>query len=118
VVPVVEKDLVAVVTEASNVLVCRANEINELAGPGRGVTVIKVAPDDRVIAFLCSTDKKAELKVETEKGRKFTVELGKSPVFARGARGRPLNRKEKVKPIAGPPVVVQLPEKAPEKNGR
>ena len=46
-------------------LVTKANEINELAGPGRGVTVIKVTGDDRVIAFLCTSERKAEIALET-----------------------------------------------------
>ncbi len=43
VMPCEEKDLLAVVTKKTFALVCKANEVNELAGPGKGVTVIKVA---------------------------------------------------------------------------
>src|SRR5207248_2583856 len=39
--PVGDRDLLAVVTEKTHALVCKANEINELSGPGRGVTAIK-----------------------------------------------------------------------------
>ena len=67
--PVGDRDLVAVVTEKSNALVCKANEINELAGPGRGVTVIKLAPDDRVIGFVSTTKKDVALQLETTKGK-------------------------------------------------
>ena len=45
VVPVGPRDLLAVVTEHARALVTRAGEVNELAGPGRGVTVIKVEPE-------------------------------------------------------------------------
>ncbi|MGI5863862.1 MAG: DNA gyrase/topoisomerase IV subunit A [Myxococcales bacterium] len=111
VVPVGDKDLVALVTERSNVIVVRAKEINELAGPGKGVTVIKVDDDDKVIAFLCTSDRSASLKLESEKGKRFEVVVGKQGVFARGGKGRQLTRKEKVKLAEQPLIWVPLPEK-------
>src|SRR3954452_21572492 len=42
-VPAADKDLLAVVTRSTLALVCKVNEVNELAGPGRGVTVIKTS---------------------------------------------------------------------------
>ena len=41
--------------------------------PGKGVTVIKVAPDDQVMAFLVSAKKDAKLQLETAKGKKLKV---------------------------------------------
>src|SRR5438309_9094546 len=62
----VEKDLLGVVTKKTNALVCKVDEVNVLAGPGRGVTVIKTADDDQVMAFLCTNAKKdTELVLET-----------------------------------------------------
>ena len=40
-------DVVCVVTSDARALVCKADELPELANPGRGVTVIKVGDDDR-----------------------------------------------------------------------
>src|SRR5207237_865098 len=48
VVPVEEKDFLAVVTENAYALVTKAKEVNELAGPGRGVRVIKVQQGDKL----------------------------------------------------------------------
>src|SRR4051794_7939367 len=39
--PAGDKDFLAVVTRRTRALVCKVDEVNELAGPGRGVTVIK-----------------------------------------------------------------------------
>ena len=42
-------DLVVVASEASHALACRVSEINVLANPGKGVTVIKLADDDKLL---------------------------------------------------------------------
>ncbi len=110
VVAVGDRDQVLAVTEKSHVLACKAKEINELAGPGRGVTVIKTAADDKVIAFLCTTDKKASLLLETAKGKKIEVSLDKIGGSARGGKGHALSRKEKVKLIEREVIFQPLPE--------
>jgi len=109
VVPVGPKDLLAVVTEHARALVTRAAEVNELAGPGRGVTVIKVEKDDRVLAFLCTADKQQSLELETSKGRKLVLSPAKYELSARGGRGREMARKETVKLLSAPPQWTPLP---------
>jgi DNA gyrase subunit A len=52
-----DRSVLAVVTRSTHALVCKASDVNELAGPGRGVTVIKTPDDDPVVAFLCTTRK-------------------------------------------------------------
>jgi DNA gyrase subunit A len=54
VVPCEEKDLLAVVTKKTTRCVCKAPRSTSWPGPGKGVTVIKVQPDDEVLAFLCT----------------------------------------------------------------
>jgi len=107
VVPVEEKDFLAVVTEDAYALVTKAKEVNELAGAGRGVRVIKVQADDKVVGFLCTADRKAELPLETSKGRK--LELTVREPSSRGGKGRQLVRKETVKALSRGPVVQSLP---------
>ena len=109
VVPVGPKDLLAVVTEHARALVTKAAEVNELAGPGRGVTVIKVEKDDRVIGFLCTTDKEQVLELETSKGRKLVLSPVKYELSSRGGRGREMARRETVKLLPAPPAWTPLP---------
>jgi DNA gyrase subunit A len=116
VVPVGDRDRLALVTEKSHWLVIKANEVKELAGPGRGVTVIKVGADDRVVAFISTAATKAAVPLESSKGRKlelapFGHELGK-----RGGHGRQMVKREKVKPVSTGPVVLALPEAPKEKT--
>src|SRR5436190_1498454 len=112
VVPVDDKDYLAVVTENAYALVTKVKEVNELAGPGRGVRVIKVQAGDKVVGFLCTSDKKAELPLETSKGRK--LELTVRQPSSRGGKGRQLVRKDAVKVLPSAPVVQALPSE--EKN--
>jgi DNA gyrase subunit A len=108
--PCTEKDLLAVVTRKTNALVCRVAEVNELAGPGRGVTVIKTAEDDEVAAFLCTSRKDAALTLETDKGRTLTLTPVRYEVTSRGGKGREMSRKDAVKSVTRPLEVVALPE--------
>ena len=105
-----DKDLLAVVSEKTNALVCKVEEVNELAGPGKGVTVIKIAPDDKVVAFLCSADKKATLTLESAKGRKLELSPGRYEITSRGGKGREMSRKDTIKSVVRPLDWVQLPE--------
>ena len=119
--PVGKKDLVAVVTERTAALVCKAEEINELAGPGRGVTVIKVEAGDRVVSFTV-TDPKAKpgpvVQLETAKGRTLKFEPLKASVTGRGGRGHELSRKDQVREVAQTITFVPLPESGDGAQGK
>lgn len=108
--PCVEKDLLAVVTKKTFALVCKVAEVNELAGPGKGVTVIKVGADDEVLAFLCTSKKDAELQLETAKGRTLKLSPGKYEVTSRAGKGREMSKKDQVKSVNRPLELVALPE--------
>jgi DNA gyrase subunit A len=90
--PVGEKDLLAVLTDKTSALVCKANEVNELQGPGKGVMVIKVEESDRVVEFLAvpPTQKDKVIEFETQKGRKLSLNPGKYEVTGRGGKGKEL----------------------------
>jgi DNA gyrase subunit A len=105
-----DKDLLAVVTKKTNALVCKVDEVNELAGPGRGVTVIKVADDDQVMAFLCTSKKDAELTLETAKGKSLKLTPVRYEVTGRGGKGREMSKKDEVKTVSRPHEFILLPE--------
>ena len=113
VVPVGDEQLVGVVSERGHALVCTVAEINELAGAGKGVTVIKLDDDDRVIAFKVADEKRGDHQVialESDKGKKVELELRKGELVARGGRGRELVRKDKLLPPPGEITFVPLPQ--------
>ena len=116
----VEKDLLGVVTKKTNALVCKVAEVNELAGPGRGVTVIKTADDDQVMTFLCTTKKDTEIVLETAKGKTLKFSLARYEVTGRGGKGREMSKKDEIKTVTKALEFVLLPEAAktdkPEKK--
>jgi DNA gyrase subunit A len=111
--PVGERDLLAVLTERTAALVCKVAEVNELAGPGKGVSVIKVPEGDRVAAFIAASpgDKDVKLEFETDKGRSLTLTPARYEVTGRGGSGHEMSRKDRVKAVSTPVVFIPLPEK-------
>ncbi len=84
-------DIVVTATRKGHYLLCKASEINKLEKPGKGVTVIKVEGDDRVIGFVSSTHRKQALQVETVRGgTQKSIYADKSAVSARGGKGKQL----------------------------
>jgi DNA gyrase subunit A len=106
--PCNDGDTVVTATADGHVLVCKADEIAKLEGPGRGVIVLKVADDDHVIGFV-SGGKGDKLLVQTEKGGK-TFELVADPkaVAARGGKGTQIVKKATLvvvpRPVTIPPL--------------
>jgi DNA gyrase subunit A len=110
--PVGEKDLLAVLTEKTSALVCKALEVNELQGPGKGVMVIKLEESDRVVEFLTAApgQKDKVIEFETQKGRKLSLSPAKYEVTGRGGKGHEMSRKDAVKEVARHVTFIQLPE--------
>jgi DNA gyrase subunit A len=82
--------LIAATSEARGLL-CKAEEVNFLSGPGKGVILIKLSGgDDRVLGFLASTGDRDILRVETSRGAEQTISTTKYEVTGRGGKGREL----------------------------
>jgi DNA gyrase subunit A len=97
VLPVAKKDILAVVTAKGRALLCKAEEVSELAGPGRGVTVIKVDEEDEVIGVgVGGPDTETILVAETESGKKIMVGPGHDEVVSRGGKGRPISKRSRI----------------------
>ena len=64
--------------------------MNYLAGPGRGVILIKLGDEDRVLGFIASSGDRDLLTVETSRGAEQTISTAKYEVTGRGGKGREL----------------------------
>ena len=85
-----EEVIIAATREARGML-CKAEEVNFLSGPGRGVILIKIKPnEDRVLGFLASVGDRDILRVETSRGAEQTISTVKYEVTGRGGKGREL----------------------------
>jgi DNA gyrase subunit A len=84
-------EVLIVATRDARGLLARAEEVNFLSGPGRGVILIKLASkDDRVLGFIASTGDRDLLTVETSRGGEQTISTVKYEVTGRGGKGREL----------------------------
>jgi DNA gyrase subunit A len=79
------------VTKQAHAMLCKADDVNYLSGPGRGVILIKLQKDDdRVLGFIASRGDRDLLTVETSRGAETTVSTAKYDVTGRGGKGREL----------------------------
>jgi DNA gyrase subunit A len=84
-------EVLIVATRQARALLCKVDEVNFLAGPGRGVILIKLATDDdRVLGFVASAGDRELLTVETSRGAEQTISTAKYSLTGRGGRGREL----------------------------
>jgi DNA gyrase subunit A len=93
-------------------LLCKAGEVNYLSGPGRGVILIKLNDDDRVLGFIASTGDRDLLTVETTRGAEQTISTTKYEVTGRGGKGRELLQRGQFTRVIWP-----LPEVPASFNG-
>jgi DNA gyrase subunit A len=84
-------ETVIAATAQARGLLCPVSEINYLAGPGKGVILIKLASDDdRVLGFIASSGDRDLLTVETTRGGEQTISTAKYEATGRGGKGREL----------------------------
>ena len=95
-------------TRLARAILCKADEVGFLSGPGRGVILIKLAfPDDRVLGFVASTGDRDLLTVETSRGATQTVSTAKYEITRRGGKGRELLQRGEFTRVV--PAAVELP---------
>lgn len=84
---------IACASSQGYVLVCEASEVPLLAGPGKGVMLIKLGKDDRLIAAASLATDDDALVVENASGKKFEVSTRKQSVVSRAGKGHALFKK-------------------------
>jgi DNA gyrase subunit A len=78
-------------TREARALLAKADEVNFLSGPGRGVILIKLSSkEDRVLGFIASSGDRDLMTVETSRGAEQTISTAKYEVTGRGGKGREL----------------------------
>jgi DNA gyrase/topoisomerase IV subunit A len=85
------REILIAATREARAILCKAEEVNFLSGPGRGVILIKLtSPEDRVLGFVASVGDRDLLTVETSRGAEQTISTAKYEVTGRGGKGREL----------------------------
>jgi DNA gyrase subunit A len=84
-------EIIIAATRQARAILTRADQVNFLSGPGRGVILIKLSSDqDRVLGFLASSGDRDLMTVETTRGAEQTISTAKYEVTGRGGKGREL----------------------------
>jgi DNA gyrase subunit A len=84
-------EILIAATHDARALLCRADEVNYLSGPGKGVILIKLqSKEDHVLGFIASTGDRDLMRVETSRGGEQTISTAKYEVTGRGGKGREL----------------------------
>ena len=84
-------EIIIAATADARALLCRADEVNYLSGPGKGVILIKLTgKDDHVLGFIASSGDRDLMRVETSRGGEQTISTAKYEVTGRGGKGREL----------------------------
>jgi len=84
-------EIIIAATHDARAILCRADEVNYLSGPGKGVILIKLQDkDDHVLGFIASSGDRDLMRVETSRGSEQTISTAKYEVTGRGGKGREL----------------------------
>jgi DNA gyrase subunit A len=83
-------------------ILSKGSEVNFLTGPGKGVLLIKLSEDDRVLGFIASSGDRDLLIVETSRGAEQTISTAKYEVTGRGGKGRELLQRGQFVRVIGP----------------
>ena len=103
-------ETVIAATRQARAMLCPAEEINFLSGPGKGVILIKLQKgEDRVLGFVASTGDRDLLTVETSRGAEQTISTAKYEVTGRGGKGRELLQRGQFLRVVPSPVEPPAP---------
>ncbi len=103
------REVIIAATRQARAMLCRADDVNFLGGPGRGVILIKLQKDDdRLLGFIASAGDRDLMTVETTRGAEQTISTAKYEVTSRGGKGRELLQRGQFTRVVPPPVTVPL----------
>lgn len=98
----------AVASQRGRVLICKADEVSILSGPGRGVTVMKLDTGDRLIASRVLQQKDDQLVLIKGDGSRIPVSVKKYQPVSRGGKGHALFKRGTLQ--GSVPLAIQIPE--------
>ncbi len=109
--------ILAVATQRGRVLLCKAEEVGVLSGPGRGVTVIKLDSADRLLAARLLYQKDDQLVAFKQEGSKLPITIRRYQTVGRGGKGHAMFKRGSLKGVLTPPVELPVLDSENSKNG-
>ncbi len=103
------QDALAVVSRGGRALLCPAEQVKLVAGPGLGVRAIKLQEGDEVVAAALLPDEQAALVVQREGGAEYRITRRRYDLVSRGGKGFQLFKRGRVEGAVQPlPAVPSL----------
>ena len=105
-------ETVIAASQAGRAILCAADEVSFLSGPGRGVKLMRLDKDDRLLGFIASTGDRDLLTVKTSRGGTQNISTAKYETTSRGGKGRPIIKRGTLTDVvlAATPTPEPLPE--------
>ena len=102
-----KQTMVAVASTKGRALLCKAEDVAQLAGPGRGVIVMKLDPKDTLVGFKLLYSKEDRLVLLKEGGGTLPITLRKYQVVGRGGKGHALIKRGRLSGME--PAALNIP---------
>jgi DNA gyrase subunit A len=107
---IVGDETVIAASQNRRVLLCRADEINFLSGPGKGVLLIKLDKTDRLVGVITAVDDRDTLTVKTSMGGEQRLNTGRYKITGRGGKGHEFVSRGQIvevlyAPVGAPPAL-------------
>jgi DNA gyrase/topoisomerase IV subunit A len=103
------EETVIAASQGRRVLLCKADEINFLGGPGKGVLLIKLEKDDRLVAAIIATGERDTLTVKMSTGGEQRLNTARYKVTSRGGKGHEFVSRGQVVEVLHDPVLAPAP---------
>lgn len=105
------KETLIVASHEKKGLLCPAAEVSYLNGPGKGVTLIKLEDEDRVVGFFAAPTNDDALVLRTSLGGEQRISASKYAVTSRGGKGHDVIKRGQFVEVVYPAVEAPtLPE--------
>jgi DNA gyrase subunit A len=102
-------ETVIAASQNRRVLLCNAGEINFLGGPGKGVLLIKLEKDDKLVSAITAVDDRDTLTVKTSMGGEQRLNTGRYKVTGRGGKGHEFVSRGQIVEVIHNPVGAPAP---------
>lgn len=99
--------IIAASAEA-RVMLCAMGQVNYLVGPGKGVRLIKLPKEDRLLGFCASRGDRDVLEVFTGQGKRHTIGTARYGRTGRGGKGRKIMKRGKFALVANREIEVPM----------
>ncbi len=97
-------EIIIAASQMRRAMICKANEINFLSGPGKGVLLIKLDKADKLLAAITSTGERDTLTVKMSTGGEQRLNTGRYKVVGRGGKGHEFVSRGQVTEVLRDPV--------------